>query len=80
LAHLDKTEGKLNKFFKEKTLLNQPFVKDNTQTVKSYLDSINKGLTVDSFKRVSIGRVGQHLMKLSKLDGVSYSAATSLIK
>ena len=48
-------EGKLKKFFKEKTLLNQPFVKDNTQTVKSYLDSVNKGLTVDSFKRVSIG-------------------------
>jgi len=48
-------EGKLNKFFKEKTLLNQPFVKDNSQTVKSYLDSVNKGLTVDSFKRVSIG-------------------------
>lgn len=48
-------EGKLNKFFKEKTLLNQPFVKDNTQTVKNYLDSVNKGLTVESFKRVSIG-------------------------
>jgi len=48
-------EGKLNKFFKENTLLNQPFVKDNSQTVKSYLDTVNKGLTVDSFKRVSIG-------------------------
>jgi len=48
-------EGKLNKFFKENTLLNQPFVKDNSQTVKSYLDSVNKGLTVESFKRVSIG-------------------------
>lgn len=48
-------EGKLNKFYKENTLLNQSFVKDNSLTVKSYLDSINKGLTVDSFKRVSIG-------------------------
>ncbi len=48
-------EGKLNKFFKDNTLLNQPFVKDNSQTVKNYLDSVNKGLTVDSFKRVSIG-------------------------
>ena len=55
LAHLDKTEGKLNKFFKKNTLLNQPFVKDNTQTVKKYLDSVTKGLTVESFKRVSIG-------------------------
>lgn len=48
-------EGKLNKFFKENTLLNQSFVKDNTHTVKSYLDSVNQGLTVESFKRVSIG-------------------------
>ena len=48
-------EGKLNKFYKENTLLNQSFVKDKSHTVKSYLDSINKGLTVDSFKRVSIG-------------------------
>ncbi len=48
-------EGKLNKFFKDNTLLNQPFVKDTSQTVKNYLDSVNKGLTVDSFKRVSIG-------------------------
>jgi elongation factor Ts len=48
-------EGKLNKFFKENTLLNQSFVKDNSHTVKSYLESINKGLTVDSFQRVSIG-------------------------
>ena len=45
-------EGKLNKFYKENTLLNQSFVKDNSHTVKSYLDSINKGLTVDRFKRV----------------------------
>lgn len=48
-------EGKLNKFFKDNTLLNQPFVKDNAQTVAKYLDSIHKGLTVSAFKRVSIG-------------------------
>ena len=47
-------EGKLNKFFKENTLLNQAFVKDNSMTVAKYLDSVNKGLTVDSFKRVSV--------------------------
>lgn len=49
-------EGKLNKFFKENTLLNQAFVKDNSQTVAKYLDSINKGLTVASFKRVSVSQ------------------------
>ena len=49
-------EGKLNKFFKENTLLNQAFVKDSSQTVAKYLDSVNKGLTVDSFKRVSVSQ------------------------
>jgi elongation factor Ts len=47
--------GKLNKFFKESTLLPQAFVKDNTKTVAQYLDSVSKGLTVAEFKRVSIG-------------------------
>jgi elongation factor Ts len=48
-------QGKLNKFFKESTLLPQAFVKDNSKTVAQYLDSITKGLTVAEFKRVSIG-------------------------
>jgi elongation factor Ts len=48
-------QGKLQKFFKENTLLAQPFVKDNGKTVAQYLDSISKGLTVAEFKRVAIG-------------------------
>ncbi len=48
-------QGKLNKFFKESTLLPQTFVKDNSKTVAQYLDSVTKGLTVVEFKRVSIG-------------------------
>lgn len=48
-------QGKLNKFFKDNTLLPQAFVKDNTKTVAQYLDSVSKGLTVAEFKRVSIG-------------------------
>ncbi|CAD5247860.1 MULTISPECIES: translation elongation factor Ts [unclassified Imperialibacter] len=47
--------GKLNKFFKESTLLSQAFVKDNSKTIAQYLDSVQKGLTVTSFKRISIG-------------------------
>ncbi len=47
--------GKLNKFFKENTLLSQAFVKDNSQSISQYLDGINKGLTVSEFKRVTIG-------------------------
>ncbi|CAN5389618.1 translation elongation factor Ts [soil metagenome] len=48
-------QGKLNKFYKENTLLNQAFVKDNSLTIAKYLDNVKKGLTVDSFKRVAIG-------------------------
>jgi elongation factor Ts len=48
-------QGKLNKFFKDNTLLSQSFVKDPKLTVQDYLTSVNKGLTVAAFKRVSIG-------------------------
>lgn len=48
-------QGKLQRFFKDNTLLAQPFVKDNSKTVAQYLDSVTKGLTVAEFKRVSIG-------------------------
>ena len=47
--------GKLNKFFKENTLLPQAFVKDNSKTVGDYLGSVSKGLTVVSFKRIAVG-------------------------
>ncbi len=48
-------QGKLQKFFKENTLLSQSFVKDNSMTIQQYLDSVSKGLTVADFKRISIG-------------------------
>jgi len=48
-------QGKLQKFFKESTLVHQPFVKDSSKTVAQYLDSVSKGLTVAEFKRVAIG-------------------------
>lgn len=47
--------GKLNKFYKENTLLSQSFVKDSSKSISQYLDSLNKGLTVEAFERVSIG-------------------------
>ncbi|HEY0670434.1 MAG TPA: elongation factor Ts, partial [Sphingobacteriaceae bacterium] len=47
--------GKLNKFYKDSTLLNQEFVKDGSKTVAQFLDSVNKGLTVTAFKRVQLG-------------------------
>lgn len=48
-------QGKLQKFFKENTLLSQAFVKDNSVNVSQYLDGVSKGLTVSEFKRVQIG-------------------------
>jgi len=46
--------GKLSKFFKESTLLNQDFVKDNKITIRQYLQSVNKDLTVTGFKRFTL--------------------------
>jgi elongation factor Ts len=52
---LDKiAQGKLSKFFKESTLLNQEFVKDNKMTIRQYLESVSKDLTVTSFKRYNL--------------------------
>jgi len=48
-------QGKLNKFFKENTLLSQDYVKDNKNTVAAYLESVSKGLTVTDFKHVMLG-------------------------
>ncbi|XWN34919.1 MAG: translation elongation factor Ts [Roseivirga sp.] len=54
-AMLDKiAQGRLNKFFKENTLLQQPFVKDNGMTIAQYLESVTKGLTVIAFERVTV--------------------------
>lgn len=47
--------GKLNKFYKENTLLNQEFVRDNKLSVREYLTKIDNGLTVTSFKRFMLG-------------------------
>lgn len=48
-------QGKLNKFFKENTLVDQDFIKDVKQSVSQYLNSVEKGLTVTGFKRVGLG-------------------------
>ena len=47
--------GKLNKFYKDSTLLNQEFVKDSSKTVAQFLSTVDKGLTVTAFKRVALG-------------------------
>ncbi len=47
--------GKLNKFYKDNTLLNQEFVKDPSQNIAQFLNGVEKGLTVTAFKRVVLG-------------------------
>lgn len=47
--------GKLNKFYKESTLLNQDFVKDNKLSVAAYLQTVDKDLTVTAFRHVTLG-------------------------
>lgn len=54
-AMLDKiSQGALEKFFKENTLLNQAFIKENKQTVSDFLKSQDKGLTVTGFFRYNL--------------------------
>lgn len=55
-AILDKiAQGKLEAYYKDVTLLNQKFVKDNAKTIRDVLASVDKDLTIVAFKRVSLG-------------------------
>lgn len=47
--------GKLNKFFKDNTLMAQAFVKDANKSVADYLKGIDADLKVTEFKRVALG-------------------------
>ncbi len=44
-------QGRLNKFFKENTLMSQAFVRDNKVSIEQFLNSTESGLTVLDFKR-----------------------------
>jgi elongation factor Ts len=48
-------QGKLNKFYKENTLLNQSFIKDDSKTIAQLLNNTEKGLAITAFKRVRLG-------------------------
>jgi elongation factor Ts len=47
-------KGKLKRFFKDNTLINQAYIKDNKQSVANYVKSVDNNLTVTDFKRVSL--------------------------
>jgi elongation factor Ts len=52
---LDKiVEGKLSKFFRESTLLNQEFTKDAKKSIRQYLQENDKELTITGFLRYSL--------------------------
>jgi elongation factor Ts len=48
-------EGKLNKFFKESTLMPQEFILESKMSVEEYLKKQDKDLTVVSFARSELG-------------------------
>ena len=48
-------QGRLNKFFKESTLVNQEFIKDNKQTVAQYVKSKAGDTVITGFRRVMLG-------------------------
>ncbi|PLW92893.1 MAG: elongation factor Ts [Marinilabiliales bacterium] len=53
---LDKiAQGKLGKFFKEKTLLSQAYIKDNSMNIAQYLKSVDADLKVTKFYRLALG-------------------------
>lgn len=47
--------GKLSKFYRDSTLLNQDFVRDTKKTVRQYLADHDKDIKVTAFKRLMLG-------------------------
>ena len=49
------SKGKIQRFYKDNTLVNQDFIKDGSMSVAGYVKSVDAGLTVTGFKRVALG-------------------------
>ena len=49
-------QGKLKRFFKDNTLVNQAFIKDGKQTVAQYVKSVDSDLEITGFQRVALGQ------------------------
>jgi len=49
------SKGKIQRFYKDNTLVNQDYIKDNSMSVAAYIKSVNADLTVTGFKRVALG-------------------------
>ncbi len=48
-------KGKLGRFFKDNTLVNQDYIKDSSMSVANYIKSVDANLTVSGFKRAALG-------------------------
>jgi elongation factor Ts len=48
-------KGKIKRFFKDNTLVNQDYIKDSKQSVAQYVKSVNADLTITNFKRLALG-------------------------
>jgi len=49
------SKGKIQRFYKDNTLVNQDFIKDGSMSVAAYIKSVDANLTVTGFKRVALG-------------------------
>ena len=48
-------KGKIKRFFKDNTLVNQDYIKDGKQSVAAYVESVAPGVTVTAFERAALG-------------------------
>jgi elongation factor Ts len=48
-------KGKIKRFFKDNTLVNQDFIKDSKINVADYVKTLDNSLTVTAFERVALG-------------------------
>jgi len=48
-------KGKIKRFFKDNTLVNQDYIKDSKQSVAQYVKSVDADLTVTNFRRLALG-------------------------
>lgn len=48
-------KGKIQRFYKDNTLVNQDYIKDGSMSVATYIKSVDANLIVTGFKRVALG-------------------------
>lgn len=48
-------KGKIQRFYKDNTLVNQDYIKDGAVSVSGYVKSVDANLTVTGFKRAALG-------------------------